>query len=246
MESLFGNKLEYYGSEYEIAIQLGIITKSEAIQHKFNCYRFVENTLEGEDPVNSYLKYLRLLSGNLSPTTFKLHQLWNLNQAVVKDWLNIVCRVYPKVRTLVLYGISNAGKSLLAQALLRPLAPAMIQRDGGMNVHWLENLHQKSIILWEEPSIHMSNIEDCKLIFGGERLILNRKNKNLIDRPPGPAVVVTTNNRFWEYGSESALRNRMHIYDFHKPVESVITERLNIEDVLTYLCYLIDEPERFH
>lgn len=238
MDGLFGNKLEFYGSEYEHAQQVGIFrNRTEIIQHQFHLHRCLEERLNEHNP-DVWREALEPFTVPLLQTD--LHKLWGLRQAAVNDWFKIVCRAYPKVRTLVLHGTSNAGKSLLANALLLPVAPALIQRDGGSNVHWLENLHRKSIVLWEEPSIHMSNIEDCKLIFGGERIVINRKNKPLIDRPPGPAVVVTTNAAFWEYGAGEPIRNRLHIYHFHKPVESVTKQTLNLQDIATYLCQVYD------
>lgn len=121
--------------------------------------------------------------------------------------------------------------------MLAPVAPGYIQRDGGTNVHWLENIYRKSVVLWEEPSIHMTNIEDTKLILGGETLVINRKNKPLLERPAGPAVVVTTNKQFWAYQPQT-LMNRCCIY----PRDNVLPgkEKYKREDIVSYLCDVYD------
>lgn len=169
-----------------------------------------------------------------------LHSLFGFSREDVEVMFKIISRDIPKQRGLVFYGPSNCGKSILANALCLPFAPGYIQRDSGANVHWLENIYRKSIILWEEPSVHMTNIEDTKLILGGEKIAINRKNKHIVERLNGAAVIVTTNRAFWEYDRE-ALLNRIVIFNFSRPVESVTNKYIHPGEILDYLLSLLDD-----
>lgn len=237
MERYFGYKTQYTDYEYDLAMDLEIFqTKKEAIKDKFNKYMYLEEMLNmGEESI-----WYNLLRDRSNPSITddkikEIHEQFGLTQRQVKQWFKVLCRGYPKKRTLVFYGASNCGKSLLANALMSPIAPAYIQRDGGTNVHWLENLYRKSVVLWEEPSIHMSNIEDVKLLLGGETLPINRKNKQIIERPKGPAVLITTNNQFWYYQPQTLL-NRIFIFEFNNTIDKFIEEK----DLVSYLMQIYD------
>lgn len=237
----FGEKAQYSDYEYDLALDLGIFSaKKEVVQRKFQDYQNLEKLLNQKEHC-IWRELLRPFcyheSVNYDATT--LHNIWKLDKETVIDWFSILCRCYPKKRTLIFCGNSNTGKSLLANALLTPVAPGYIQRDGGTNVHWLENLYRKSVVLWEEPSVHMSNIEDVKLLLGGENIVINRKNKNLIERPPGPAVLITTNKEFWHYDPEPLL-NRIIIYYFHHQVNGITTKVIKPIEIITYLCQVYD------
>lgn len=169
----------------------------------------------------------------------KLDQLFGLSKKDITRIFQIVCRDIPKKRCVVFYGPSNCGKSILANALCIPFAPGYIQRDSGANAHWLENIYRKSIVIWEEPSIHMTNIEDTKLLLGGEKIVINRKNKHLVERLNGAAVIVTTNKSFWEYDDE-ALKNRCEIFQFSKTVESVTKSYIHPGEILDYLLWKLE------
>lgn len=168
-----------------------------------------------------------------------LHAIYNFNKYDVTTIFACIMRCFPKKRTLVFYGPSNCGKSLLANALCTPFAPGYIQRDGGTNVHWLENIYRKCLIIWEEPSIHMTNIEDVKLLMGAERLIINRKNKHLVERLNRPSVIVTTNKPFWEYDPQ-ALKNRCIIYYLNNNIENYTKLNITSADILDYLCHIYE------
>lgn len=243
LKNIFGDRLQYTDFQLNLAKDLEQITQKEKHEVKLNQYIFLEDTLK---PFHMRPYAIRELFGykffdsDIDTIILKqIHELYQFKTEDVKQMFNILGRVDPKIRTLVFYGKSNTGKSILANAIYQFVSPGYIQRDGGTNVHWLEHLHYKSFVLWEEPSVHMSNVEDCKLIFGGENIIINRKNKNLIERPAGPACIVTCNKPFWHY--DNALSNRMIIYNFDKEVKEVfkdvfVAPRL----VLRYLLELYD------
>lgn len=235
MDKFFGKKAQFSDAEYDLARDLNVFHTRESLERdKFIRWRQVEEKLDMREPIvwREFLEPLR----SQRDVSF-LHPVFQLSERVVKEWFAVLCRVYPKKRTIVLFGPSNTGKSLLANALVAPIAPGYIQRDGGTNVHWLENIYRKSVIIWEEPSIHMTNIEDTKLLLGGETIVINRKNKALIERPAGPAVIVTTNRQFWAY-EPAALQNRCFIYarDNIVRTDKIIARA----DVIEYLCAVHD------
>lgn len=211
LREYFGNKQQFLTSEIDLLLDLKKLTSS---RKKIELEQFlqVEQWIE-EANVIDYIDLLQELK--LEDNSEQLHKIFGFNKHLIEEWINILLRKTPKKRTLVFYGVSNSGKSLIANALLHIFAPGQIQRDGGTNVHWLEHIYRKNFILWEEPSIHLTNIEDVKLLLGGERIVINRKNLNLIERTEGPAVIVTTNKRFWNYERE-ALENRCNIYEFNR------------------------------
>lgn len=236
MQSYFGHKFQYSDFEYDLALDIGFIkSKSEAQQLQLKAYLSLENKLNKKH--NSLWRELLqpYYQNNIEEKLVAIHADFGLNKETVHTWFDILCRVYDKKRTLVFYGVSNSGKSLLAAALLQPITPGYIQRDGGTNVHWLENIHRKSVILWEEPSIHLTNIEDVKLLLEGNTLVINRKNKNLIERPAGPAVLITTNKRFWLYQPETLL-NRVCIFNFNNS----ITQHYERNELISYVCAVYD------
>lgn len=227
----FGDKIQYRDGEIDLVKQL----KSKTIDDKkFKVQQFM--SLEAMIKDVDYMKqmYHTLgLSYQLSDEAFDdIHSQLKLSHDKIDSWLNILFRIHPKKRTLVFHGASNCGKSVVANALLYPFAPGFIQRDGGTNVHWLEGIYMKNFILWEEPSVHMSNVEDVKLVLGGETIAINRKNKHILERLAGPAVLITTNNRFWNYKPQE-LMNRITIEEFYRPI--TFKNKYEPKDFFAYL-----------
>lgn len=224
MSSYFGPKTQYKDAEFDIVKTLENTTEHAIKTYKVESYLELEEILNNDDfdyKLNWYLDELDkcLSDKDIKPDRINdIHDVFNLKYEDLIDYLKVILRQHAKHRTLVLYGKSNSGKSLIANALYYPFAPGMIQRAGTTNVHWLEAIYQKNFILWEEPSVDMSTIEDVKLLTGGETIVINRKNKNLIERLKGPAVLVTTNIAFWNYRYEE-LTNRCIIKRFSTPIK---------------------------
>lgn len=237
MEKTFGKKDQYSDHEYDIAMDLKLFRcKSEMITHKFEKYMELEKILNWKES-SVWYEMLKRYIGDYKPTldVSLLDAIFKFTPSDISYMFDVLCRKTPKKKTLVFYGPSNCGKSLLANALLAPIAPGYIQRDGGTNVHWLENIYRKSVILWEEPSVNMSIIEDVKLLLGGETIPINRKNKQIIERPAGPAVVVTTNNQFWYYQPDT-LENRITIYELTTQVGGIVGETyIKKNDIIYYI-----------
>lgn len=239
LKKYFGERLQYTDYQLNLACDLKLIHIHEKLEIRLKQYLNCEEKLNICDK-SVYYELLRehtlTIPYHIQPN---LGRLYKFGKRDVDEIFHILGRGDPKIRTVVFWGNTNCGKSILARALTSIFAPAYIQRDGGTNVHWLENLHYKSIVIWEEPSVHMSNFEDCKLVFGGETIVINRKNKNLIERPQGAAVVVTTNKPFWHY--DAAIRSRLRIFRFTETVESIFDkERIDENCVIRYLLDLYD------
>lgn len=235
MEEYFGQKTQYLDSEYDLAIDLGVFkTQCSARQDRLARFLDLENQLDGNP--DNWLKTLESFRITLSKERFnELHKDFQLSPNQVYEWFCILARKHKKRTSIVFYGTSNSGKSLLANALVAGVAPGMIQRDCGANDHWLEHIYMKSVLLWEEPTINMINIEDVKLILGGESIIVNRKNKALLERTNPAAVIITTNRQFWQYDPVT-LKNRCWIYDFGNSLSS--KNVYSKKEIVSYLCDL--------
>lgn len=218
----FGYRNQYYESDYDTIKDLHGIKKNDITTYQLT--NFLENEEILNDPdfdckLDWYTNELKLcVNEHLNKEIVnEIHEIIGLTKQRVIDWLKVLLRNHAKVKSLVFYGKSNAGKSIIANALLFPFAPGRIMRAGTTNVHWLEAIYRKNFILWEEPSVTMSTLEEVKLLMGGETIVINRKNKQLIERPAGPAVLITTNRAFWNYNKEE-IGNRSVFEHFQWPV----------------------------
>lgn len=234
----FGIREQYCEECYNTLLDSGFATKTECIRHKYDNYVRIEKELDKGD-YGTIIQYWKTYAdSDTEPAIILLlHEVYNFTKDTVINIANILGRAIPKRRSLVLYGKSNTGKSLLGNAIVYPFACGYIQRDGGTNVHWLEHIYHKSFILWEEPSIHLTNIEDTKLLLGGEKIVINRKNKSLLERINSPAVVVTTNRPFWEYERDT-IDNRI----FRITLTNIFPDNITIQprQILQYLICLYD------
>lgn len=160
LETYHGKKEQYSDETYNELIDFKQITKSDSIEHRTKRYYEVESYLNIHE-WSVYLNKLRLYEDKNTKieTLDSIHHIYQFTKKDIIEICKILGRAIPKRRTLTLHGPSNCGKSLLANALLYPWAAGYIQRDGGTNVHWLEHIYRKSFVLWEEPSIHLTNIE---------------------------------------------------------------------------------------
>lgn len=235
----YGVREQWCDEYYWQLIDTNVITRTDMDKHKYAQFCRTESQLAVHE-YGVYLDILRKYAGNTSVHNLNvIHSIYNFNKYDVVSIFEILGRHNPKRRCLCLYGPSNCGKSLLANCLLYPWAPGYIQRDGGTNVHWLEHIYRKSFILWEEPSIHMTNLEDTKLLLGGERIAINRKNKPIIERINDPAVIITTNRQIWQY-DPNALQNRMKIFKLNQTVNDITSKYIKPQDIISYLIAVHD------
>lgn len=239
LTNTYGPREQWSDECYNELIDFKQITKDEHIQHKNKRYYDIESYLCLRNRECFYEYFQKYSKDTPIEKLDRIHQIYRFTLSDVNTIFDVLARAIPKVRTITLHGASNCGKSLLANALLYPWAPGYIQRDGGTNVHWLEHIYRKSFILWEEPSIHLTNIEDTKLLCGGEKLAINRKNKNIIERINDPAVIITTNREIWQYDPE-ALQNRMVIFRLNNTVSEYIKDYIEPREIIKYLCVIHD------
>lgn len=219
----FGCRNQYYESDYAIVKDLHGIKEHEIKLHKLNTFISNEEILSDLDFDNKLTWYTNQFRNLLNDYNFdkeivnEIHSVLNIDKPKLLKWLKVLLRDHAKIKSLVFYGKSNTGKSIIANALLYPFAPGLIMRAGTTNVHWLEAIYRKNFILWEEPTVTMTTIEDVKLLMGGETIIINRKNEHLIERKAGPAVLITTNRSFWNYRVDE-IGNRSVFEYFTTPV----------------------------
>lgn len=225
LAGLFGPKVEFSSYQVNLAQELGLISKIEG--RKFLIEQFMKTKklicLE-------YLIQCWELFATFDNYDY-IDSIYRLSIADTIDIVNCMAHLNLKKNAICFIGPSNSGKSILARALLLPFAPGGIQRDGGTNVHWLENTIYKNYVLWEEPIITCETREDSKLICGGERHVVNVKNKPLQFKEDKSVVLVTTNTPFWLTDLSRALQNRLIIKEFGQQIERRITE----SDVLGYI-----------
>lgn len=219
LERNCGKKYQYTDEEIWTLVDQKIIPYRDAMDYLLNQYISGESLFCGILRTKENWYYALNASGREYYEADQMHELFKLKKETVHEWFALLSRCLPKKRGLVFYGPSNTGKSLLARALTSGINCGYIQRDGGTNVHWLENIYRKNCIIWEEPSVHMVNIEDVKLLLGGEPIVVNRKNKCIISKTNDPPVIITTNFHFWNYQPETLL-NRISKYAFHRKIDS--------------------------
>jgi len=125
-----------------------------------------------------------------------------------------------KRNTLCIIGKSNAGKSLIVNAILRPFSKAFITRSGDATQFHLQNLLNKTIGIFEEPKISPTTVDDFKLLLGGEEMEISVKNQDheLLPRIP---IFITTNNVLTQWVGQqdaTALDNRVIYIEFKKEI----------------------------
>lgn len=167
----------------------------------------------------------------------KLHAAWNLSS---DDVIRIICILQGKlnkINTICFIGISNAGKTLLSRAITKYFIRGGIQRDSGVNLHWLSNIPFTNVICWDEPIVCADIKEDLKLVLAGEPIIINQKNKPLFFHEGKIPVIMTTNTAWW--GGETVYENRMFILPFGKTLTTYVTNILTDTDIYNYLHWTV-------
>lgn len=168
-----------------------------------------------------------------------LQKSWKLTLMDLENFFRIICKRTRKRCSLVFYGPSNAGKSLLARALAEPYVVGNVARDSGMNVHWLENTFPANVVLWEEPIINNENKEDVKKLLGREPIDINSKyHKVFTNYYPAP-VVQTTNVPWWLKYCDPAYTNRFLLFCFEGNIESQLPKTwVSSQDIYNYFFWL--------
>lgn len=242
MEDYFGQKEMYSTMEYQIAVELEIIKQKDVKRMQFKEFLKVEEKID-----KGGSKYItdcwRTLTKNTRITEKEAQiysEIWPITPEEIKNIVHILAKETNKVNTICFWGPSNAGKSILQRSIMKPWEPGSIQRDGGMNLHWLENTIFKTFIVWEEPIVNCEIKEDMKLVLGGERVTVNPKNKPLLYKEHRSPLVITTNIPFWMSDTTGSYLNRMYIIKLSNLLESKTDKHIDELSVLKWLVNLYD------
>lgn len=132
--------------------------------------------------------------------------------------MNLLTCVHEKKNAIKLWGVPDSGKSLLANAIVKPFITCYMNNHGSENEFFSSNMLNKSVILCEELYITIATAEDFKSILGGQPIDVSRKydEKQLLGRTP---VVVTSNYDKFGRGhlsttDENALNLRCELFYF--------------------------------
>lgn len=182
-----------------------------------NCRQFLEKGGTPETIIEEFEDKWRTQSGYWLLNLILLYQGIDPVQFRA-DFTSWILQLSDKKNTFVLEGPSNAGKSAFIRPLLQLLRYGEIVNGGNF---MFEDTVNKQIIIWEEPLIGKSMVDDCKLLFEGSehKVIIKNKSSEMVGRTP---VFITTNKPIWLYCSidKDALANRCYFYTFRKTVDS--------------------------
>ncbi|EUB54832.1 Non-capsid protein NS-1 [Echinococcus granulosus] len=153
-----------------------------------------------------------------------LEDMFSANEIAVVDFaitLRIIMNCEDeKINTLVLYGPTNTGKSLICKLTTTFLEHGCVTRRQEASAFAYENLLNREVALMEEPRICAANQQDLKQILGGEPFEVSVKyqNPDLLERLP---VIVTTNEPLGVRLSDvdaAAIEGRCKIYTLDKQI----------------------------
>lgn len=235
--SLFGEKEEYSSFDVHCLRELEKVKQRDIQRYLLLKYLDIDHklTIGGADYIVTCWERLASTSCEYEE---QLNSIYKLTPIQVYNIVRVLGRQTQKVNTLCFHGTSDAGKSLLARSILSPWEPGSIQRDGGMNVHWLENTLQRNFLLWEEPIVNCEIKEDLKLILSGERITVNPKGKPIVYKEKRSPLIITCNSQWWLIDQTNAYVNRMYLLSFHNKVSSHIDKLVETKHILRYLLNL--------
>ncbi len=158
-------------------------------------------------------KILKFQTGDATPKT--LFAFAN----TLCHWMN---RGFNKKNTIVFRGVSDAGKSQIGKSFCifcvgeRYTSPTNDKRSSFK----FDSCKDSCLCLAEEIDINDTNIEDIKMLFGGEAFNIDVKYNSGGYRMHNVPVMVTTNNVLWvnDASWRRPLQNRIIEFYFSKPI----------------------------
>ena len=126
-----------------------------------------------------------------------IHYLLQENKIDLIEFLtwakHIKDKRYTKIKTLVLEGPTNAGKSLIADTLFNTCKPEEVSRERDNSGFHFDQLPEASGVIFEEPCITPINVGTWKSLFEGKQVKtdIKHKDKEGIRRLP---IWITTAN----------------------------------------------------
>lgn len=152
-----------------------------------------------------------------------LNEVQGWENEKIKSFAKVICQVLNrrsgKKNTLWLQGVSNAGKSQLINSLLQSYFPNTIgtPNNSVRTTFTFNDCMYKRVILWEEPNITVDNIEDTKIILGGQDCRIDAKYQSSAVLQSTP-FIITSNKDLWAMCSNNRqeLLNRVYWYKLNK------------------------------
>ena len=133
---------------------------------------------------------------------------------------------YTKINTLVLQGPTNAGKSLIADALVSICQPEEIIRERDNSGFHLDQLPEASAVIFEEPCITPVNVGTWKLLFEGKQIKTDIKHKDKEGIRRLPIWITTATKVTANIDSYEACQVNQRLKIFIHPVVMRVKEEL--------------------
>lgn len=157
----------------------------------------------------------------------------------VRAWLE---ETHHKKNCLIVWGEVSTGKTLFANAIRGLLLHRHLSNSTGSSNFALGNCLNTHVIVYEEPFLHPTLLEDMKSLCGGATMTVDAKysvQQNLRRTP----VLITSNTLQLARGhaspqAEHAIRERSYVFNFNVPVTQLLEERGLLFEPLDLACFL--------
>ena len=137
-------------------------------------------------------------------------------RAFLRDVDMILSNAHPKIKTLFLEGVSNAGKTLIQELVCSNQGTVGYAELRDRNLFQLEPLVGADIAVISEFLAIPQNVPIAKRLFGGEKFPIQQKNKKQVLHKAMPVIVTAQEgwNTWMGYGDLVAVMNRCKYYKF--------------------------------
>ncbi len=184
------------------------------------------NVVSGQlcyEPFKPFIHHKRLKTKELKKGDGKIYkylkevQKWDDKKisSFARDVVAVINKRSGKKNCLWLQGVSNAGKSQIIGSLLNAYFPNTMgtPNNSPRTTFTFNDCMYKRVILWEEPNITIDNIEDIKIILGGQDCRIDAKYQSSAVMQATP-FFITSNKPLWALtqNNKPELLNRVHWY----------------------------------
>lgn len=134
-----------------------------------------------------------------------------LISSFVNNLYNVLERKVPKLNSLLIYSPPSAGKNFFIDCFLDyMLVKGNLGNPNKNNQFAYQECYGKRVLLWNEPNYENSEIENLKLLLGGDVLSVRVKNKE--DAPVYRTPVIILTNNVISIMNNYAFKDRMCQY----------------------------------
>lgn len=141
----------------------------------------------------------------------------------VREWL---CKKHCKKNCLLLWGAVSTGKTLFANAIRGLFLHRQMSNSTGTSNFSFGNCLNTHVIIYEEPFLHPTLLEDMKSLLGGAEMTVDAKysTQQPLRRTP---VLITSNTLALSRGHasslcEEALQERSFIFRFDNCIATLV------------------------